>query len=130
MWFAGRHSRPGRRLRELALFYGIGALGLVVLASVHHWYEFMGVALALGVSLGGATPIMGATMLDVSYSGERKASVLGWLFFAQGIGTVGGPLLVGVVISLLGVREAVAVLSLFEACFVGLLLVTYRLERL
>jgi MFS family permease len=47
MWFAGRHSRPGRRLRELALFYGIGAVGLIVLAFVNTWYGFMVVALAL-----------------------------------------------------------------------------------
>jgi MFS family permease len=88
------------------------------------------VALGLGVAIGGATPLMGATILDVSHSGQQKASVLGWLFFAQGIGSVAGPVLVGLVISLFGVREAVGFLSGFDAAIVVLLLLTHRLEPL
>jgi MFS family permease len=73
---------------------------------------------------------MGATILDVSHGGEQKASVLGWLFFAQGIGSVAGPVLVGLVISLLGVREAVGFLSAFDAGVVALLLLTSRVQPL
>jgi MFS family permease len=130
MFVAGRRSRPGNRLRELAIFYSVGAVGLIVLAFVNTWYLFAIVGLTIGVSLGGASPLMGATMLDVSYGGARKASVLGWLFFAQGIGTVIGPFLVGFLISLAGVREAVAAVGVFEGVFVGLLLAAWRRERI
>ncbi len=130
MWFAGRRSRHGRRLRELAVCYAIGAAGLLALAFTGAWYTFAGVALLLGVAIGGATPLMGATILDVSHGGEGKASILGWLFFAQGIGSVAGPVLVGLVISLLGVREAVLFLALFDVVIVGVLLASARLESL
>jgi MFS family permease len=130
MFVAGHRSRPGRRLRELAVCYAVGAATLLALSFVDSWWAFGIVALGLGVAIGGATPLMGATILDVSHGGEQKASVLGWLFFAQGIGSVAGPVLVGLVISLLGVREAVGFLSAWEAGVVGLLLVTSRLEPL
>ena len=130
MWFAGRHSRHGRRLRELALCYAVGAVGLFALAFTETWYAFAAVALLVGAAIGGATPLMGATILDVSHGGQGKATVLGWLFFAQGIGSVAGPVLVGLVISLLGVREAVVFLSLFNAATVALMLGSARLEAL
>ncbi len=130
MYVAGRRSRPGRRLRELAICYSVGAVTLLVLAFVDAWWAFAIVALGLGVAIGGATPLMGATILDVSHGGEQKASVLGWLFFAQGIGSVAGPVLVGLMISLLGVREAVGFLSVFDVGIVALLLVTSRVEPL
>lgn len=130
MFVAGRRSRPGRRLRELALCYAVGAVTLCALAFVDAWWAFALVALGLGVAIGGATPLMGATILDVSHGGQQKATVLGWLFFAQGIGSVAGPVLVGLVISLFGVREAVGFLSGFDAAIVVLLLLTHRLEPL
>lgn len=130
MYFAGRHSRPGRRLRELALCYAVGAFTLFALAFVDVWYLFAIVGLGLGLAIGGSTPLMGATILDVSHRGEGKATVLGWLFFAQGIGSVAGPVLVGLVISFLGVREAVIFLSFFNGMVVALLLGTSRLEAL
>jgi MFS family permease len=130
MWLAGRRSRPGRRLRELALCYAVGAVTLAGLIFVESSAAFAIVAVGLGVAIGGATPLMGATILDVSHRGEARASILGWLFFAQGIGSVAGPVAVGVVISLLGVREAVAFLGAFDAVVVALLLGSSRVEAL
>lgn len=104
MYLAGRLSRHGRRLRELAVLYALAAAALLVIAPVHHALLFGVIAIPLAVALGGVYPLMNASLLDAARSGERRGSALGWLFFAEGLGGVVGPLVIGTMIDFAGVR--------------------------
>ncbi len=104
MFLVGRRSRPGRRLRELAVLYAVAAAGLLVMSTVHAAPLFALIAVPMAVALGGVYPLMNASLLDAARAGERSGSALGWLFFAEGLGSVIGPLAIGMMIELAGVR--------------------------
>jgi len=104
MYLAGRSSRHGRRLRELAILYALAAAALLVMCAVQHALLFGLIAVPLAIALGGVYPLMNASLLDAARAGERSGSALGWLFFAEGLGSVVGPLAIGMMIELAGVR--------------------------
>ncbi len=130
MLASGRLSRHGNRLREVAVLYALGALVVLVCAFVHSPWVFAIVAIPLGVALAGAQPLLNASLLDVSHGGSDTGTVLGWLFFAEGLGSVAGPLIIGVVISAAGIREAVVVLSIIESLMVVLAAGSSRATRI
>jgi MFS family permease len=107
MYLAGRSSRHGRRLRELAALYALAAVALLAMGGVHHPLLFGLIAVPLAVALGGVYPLMNASLLDAARAGERSGSALGWLFFAEGLGSVMGPLAIGTMIDLAGVRAGI-----------------------
>lgn len=111
MILAGRRSRPGNRLREVAVLYGIGAAAVFGLVPLEHAWVFILVAIPLAAAIGGAQPLLNASLLDVSQSSRRKGRALGWLFFAEGLGSVAGPVLIGGVIAATDVRSGVAALG-------------------
>jgi predicted MFS family arabinose efflux permease len=126
----GRMSRHGKRLREVATLYALGALAIFAAAFVHQPWLFAVIALPLAVAIGGAQPLLNASLLDVSHAGEDTGTVLGWLFFAEGLGSVAGPLLIGVAISAGGIRDAVIALSVLECGIVVLASVAARSARI
>ena len=107
MVIVGRRSKHGNRLRELAMLYAVAAGAVLVTAGVKDELVFALMAVPFAVALGGAQPLLNASLLDVSHADGRASpgTTLGWLFFAEGLGSVAGPLLVGGVIALGGVRE-------------------------
>jgi len=111
MLAGGRWSRPGRRLLETAAVYVAGAAGAFALAAAHGTVAFAIAAVPLGVALGGAVPLVNAAVLDVATASPRTGRALGWLFLSQGVGTVGGPLLAGVVLAAYGTREALVAIG-------------------
>lgn len=104
MYLAGRLSRHGRRLRELAGLYGLAAAAILAMCGVHHSLLFGLFAIPLAIALGGVYPLMNASVLDAARAGERSGSALGWLFFAEGLGSVVGPVAIGTMIDFGGVR--------------------------
>lgn len=113
----GRRSKHGNRLREVALLYAVAAAAMLTIAGVDNDLLLALAAIPFAVALGGAQPLLNASLLDVSHAGERSTTgtALGWLFFAEGLGSVVGPLVVGTVIALGGVREGMAALGV-AAC--------------
>lgn len=107
MYLAGRRSRPGRRLRELGVLYALAAFALLAMGGVHHSLVFGLIAVPLAVALGGVYPLVNASLLDAARAGERSGRALGWLFFAEGLGSVVGPLAIGTMIDLAGVRAGI-----------------------
>ncbi len=131
MFVAGHLSKANRRLREVAALYAVGALAVLAAATVDHGWVFALVAIPLALSVGGAQPLLNASLLDVSQSAGRTGTVLGWLFFAEGLGSVVGPLIIAVVISLSdSVRTGVVTLGLLDAAIVVLALYGSRTTRL
>lgn len=126
----GRLSRQGNRLREVAALYALGALSVLLAATVHEAWLFAFVAIPLAVAMGGAQPLLNASLLDVSHSSEDTGQALGWLFFAEGLGSVAGPMLIGLVISAAGIRDAVVALGLLEALIVAVSLAGSRATRI
>jgi predicted MFS family arabinose efflux permease len=126
----GRRSRPGNRLREVALLYGIGAAAIFGLAAVDHTWVFIIVAIPLAVSIGGAQPLLNASLLDVSQSSQRTGRALGWLFFAEGLGSVIGPVLIGAVIAATDVRSGVIALGALDGLILLLAATGSRAIRL
>ncbi|MEO6397764.1 MAG: MFS transporter [Tepidiformaceae bacterium] len=127
----GRRSQHGRRLREVALLYGVAAASLLAIAVASNELLFALGAIPFAAALGGAQPLLNASLLDVSHADERGSTgrALGWLFFAEGLGSVAGPLLVGIVIALSGVREGMVAVGLTgSALGVGALLGSKRVR--
>lgn len=119
----GRRSRPGNRLREIAILYALGAAAVFGLAPVDHAWLFLLVAIPLAISIGGSQPLLNASLLDVSQSSQRTGSALGWLFFAEGLGSVIGPMLIGSVITATDIRTGLIALGAID-CFVVFLAAT------
>jgi predicted MFS family arabinose efflux permease len=111
MILAGRRSRPGNRLREVAVLYSLGAAAVFGLVPITHVWVFVLVAIPLAAAVGGAQPLLNASLLDVSQSSRQTGRALGWLFFAEGLGSVAGPVLIGGVIAATDVRSGVAALG-------------------
>ncbi|MEO8219132.1 MAG: MFS transporter [Acidobacteriota bacterium] len=110
----GRRSKHGNRLKEVAVLYAVAAIAIFAIARVGDELLFGLIAIPFAISLGGAQPLLNASLLDVSHADQRSSTgqALGWLFFAEGLGSVAGPLLVGTVIALGGVREGMVALGL------------------
>jgi predicted MFS family arabinose efflux permease len=130
MLVAGRRSRHGNRLRELAVLYAIGAGSVSLLAGVDRPWAFGMVAVPLAFAIAGSQPLLNATVLDVSRAVERTGSVLGWLLFVEGLGSVAGPVSMGAGISLIGVRPSIVALGVVEALLVVFTIDAWRRERL
>ena len=130
MVIAGKKSTHGNRLREVALLYAICAVSVLLDSAVHHIWLFALIAIPLGLAFAGAQPLLNASLLDVSQAADRTGTVLGWLFFAEGLGSVVGPVVVGVAISVAGVRAGVVTLSIVDSVVVYLAVVGARTTRL
>jgi len=130
MLLSGRWSRHGNRLREVAALYALGAIVVLGAAFVHSPWVFALIAIPLAVALAGTQPLLNASLLDVSHGGGDTGTVLGWLFFAEGLGSVVGPLLIGLVISAAGIRDAVVVLSIIESAMVVIAFGSSRATRI
>lgn len=131
MVLAGHLSRPDNRLREVAALYAVGAVAVLAAATVERGWVFGLVAIPLALWVGGSQPLLNASLLDVSHSADRTGTVLGWLFFAEGLGSVVGPLVIAVVISLTdSVRVGVVTLSVLDAAIVLLAIYGSRVTRL
>jgi predicted MFS family arabinose efflux permease len=130
MLVAGRRSREGNRLRELALLYAAGAASVLVLSSVGRPWVFGLVAIPLAFSIAGSQPLLNATVIDVSRSVQRSGSVLGWLLFVEGLGSAAGPIAMGAGISWIGIRPSILILGAVEALLVAFTLTASRRERL
>lgn len=111
MLLCGRISRPGRRLREIGALYVAGGAGALGLALARNEVAFALAAIPLGLAIGGALPILNAAVLDIATRAGQTGRALGWMFLAQGVGTVSGPAIAGAVIALTGTREALLVLG-------------------
>lgn len=131
MFIAGRVSKPDNRLHEVAMLYAVGAVAVIAAAGVHSHWLFALLAIPLGLSIGGSQPLLNASMLDVSHSANRTGTVLGWLFFAEGLGSVVGPMLIGEMIDISGtVRAGMVLLAIIDGMIVVLALTGSRVARL
>jgi MFS family permease len=131
MFIAGRRSKEGNRLREVGILYAIGAVTVLVAATVTNVWVFAVVAIPLALAIAGAQPLLNASLLDVSQSADRTGTVLGWMFFAEGLGSVAGPMAVAVVISASdSVRASVVTLSILYSAVVFLAVGGSRSTRL
>lgn len=132
MVVVGRRSKHGKRLREVALLYSVAAVALLAIAGVRSELLLAVGAIPFAIALGGAQPLLNASLLDVSHGGERlrTGSALGWLFFAEGLGSVVGPLLVGAVIAFGGVREGMVAVGLTACALAAGALVGSKTVRL
>jgi len=130
MLIAGRRSRPGNRMREALPLYALGALALLLTALTSHWAWFAGGMAVVGVAIGGTTPLLSSTRIDVSIAVSSPGQALGRLIFAEGVGSVAGPLLIGVVITAGDIRAGAVVAGLAFVLLAVLTAAAARLVRL
>jgi hypothetical protein len=81
---------------------------------------------AVGIAMGGTTPLLNSSRIDLSTAGPRPGQVLGRLIFAEGLGSVVGPILIGLVISTGDIRAGAVVAA---AAFAALALLTGAVSR-
>jgi MFS family permease len=104
MLLAGRRSRHGHRLREAVPLYVVGAAALFLTALTSHWGWFALGMIAAGVAMGGTTPLLNSARIDLSVVTGAPGQVLGRLLFDEGLGSVLGPIVIGLVIVAAGIR--------------------------
>jgi MFS family permease len=126
MLLAGRRSQPGRRMREAMPLYALGAVALLLATLASDWIWFGTGMVAVGIAMGGTTPLLNSSRIDLSTAGPRPGQVLGRLIFAEGLGSVVGPILIGLVISTGDIRAGAVVAA---AAFAVLALLTGAASR-
>ncbi len=130
MLAAGRRSLEGQRLREAAPLYALGAVALLLTAFTSHWGWFGLGMTALGVAIGGTTPLLTSIRIDLSTATAAPGQLLGGLIFAEGLGSVAGPVVVGLVISAGDIRAGALVAGIAFAVLALLSGVAARTVRL
>lgn len=130
MYIFGSRSRAGGRLRQAGLLYLLAAAAIALIAVSPNGFVLAIGALPLGVALGGAQPVVNASLIDAARAEERSGVALGYLFFVEGLGSIAGPLLVGVAISLVAVRFGVMTIAAMAFAAAVMALATSREPRL
>ncbi|MEO9256705.1 MAG: MFS transporter, partial [Tepidiformaceae bacterium] len=90
LWLASKGSKPGRRLREMALLYVLSAVGAFGLAIAPTPLVAALAAIPLAVGVGAVTPIIAASLIGQATAAERGL-VFGVLMSVEGLGAVIGP---------------------------------------
>lgn len=126
----GRRSREGHRMREMAPLYALGAAGLVLASAVPEWLWFAGAMVAVGVTLGGTMPLLNASRIDLSAQTSAPGRMFGRLLFAEGLGSVVGPVAAGLVIATSDARAGTLAAGLTFAALAMLAAYTARAVRL
>lgn len=130
MLVTGRRSRHGRRLHEAVPLYVVGAVALLLTALTSHWAWFALGMTAVGVAIGGSTPLLNSARIDVATITGTPGRVLGRLLFAEGLGSVLGPVAVGLVITAAGIRAGALAAGLAFIALAVLTSVAARAVRL
>lgn len=113
MLLIGARARAGARLRAAGLLYGVAAAAILLIAGAPGPLVLAAGATPLGLSLGAAQPIVNASLIDAARAEVRSGVALGYLFFAEGLGSIVGPALAGAVISAWGERAGVGAAAAF-----------------
>jgi MFS family permease len=100
----GHRSREGYRMREAAPLYAVGAAGLLATSAASGWVWFAASMVAIGLTLGGTMPLLNASRIDLSAQTAAPGRLFGRLLFAEGLGSVVGPVAAGLVIASLDER--------------------------
>lgn len=130
MFLAGRRSLHGRRFREAAVLYAVAAAAILATAPTSSALHFAIGMVPLAAALAGSQPLVNASIVDVAHLGQQPGRVLGWIFFAEGLGAAAGPAIVGVVIELNGVRAGVAAVGVMLLLLTAVAGAAWRLIRL
>ena len=77
MLVVGGRSRLGHRLSESVPLYVIGAVALLLTAVTSHWVWFGLGMTAVGVAMGGTTPLQNSARIDLSTLANAPGQVLG-----------------------------------------------------
>lgn len=108
MIWSGKHTLKGRRFALAGLFYAASAVALLAASPVDEPWLVAILAVPLVAGFAGVVPQVNAAVLGVSRRAEGRGGALGWVFLAEGLGAVAGPLAAGGAISLLDVRMSLA----------------------
>lgn len=130
MLIFGHRSREGRRMREAAPLYAIGAAGLLLTSATTEWVWFAASMAAVGVTLGGTMPLLNASRIDLSAQTAAPGRMFGRLLFAEGLGSVVGPVAAGLVIAASDERAGAFAAGLTFAGLAALAAYTARAVRL
>ncbi len=106
--------------------YLIGAVALLLTAVTSHWAWFGLAMTAAGVAMGGTTPLQNSARIDLSTLASTPGQVLGRLILAEGLGSVLGPVAVGIVIAAGDIRAGAVAAGLI---FVALAVLTSAAAR-
>lgn len=117
-------------MREMAPLYALGAAGLVLASAVPEWLWFAGAMVAVGVTLGGTMPLLNASRIDLSAQTSAPGRMFGRLLFAEGLGSVVGPVAAGLVIAASDERAGTLAAGLTFAALATLAAYTARAVRL
>jgi len=130
MLVAGRRSRQGQRLRETSPLYALGAIALLLTTFTSHWAWFSLGMTAVGAAMGGTTPLLNSSRIDLSTAAPATGRVLGRLLLAEGLGSVAGPIAIGLVISVGDIRAGAFAAGIAFATLAALSAVAARTVRL
>lgn len=130
MLVVGRRSREGQRMREAAPLYALGAAGLGLAAALPQPVWFALGMVAVGITLGGTMPLLNASRIDLSSATSAPGRVFGRLLFAEGLGSVVGPVAAGLVIAAADVRIGALAAGVSFAALAGFAALTARTVRL
>lgn len=108
MYVSGRRSVSGNRFRIAPAFYGAAGIALLALAATEAVPLAVIAMVPIAAGLAAAAPLVNASVLDVTEHHTNAGRTLGWFFFAEGAGAVGGPALAAAAISLWGVHAGMA----------------------
>jgi hypothetical protein len=126
MLLTGRMSAAGSRFRIAPVLYGAAGVSLLVLAATDAVPLAVVVMVPLAAGLAAATPLVNASVLDVTEERSGSGRALGWFFFAEGAGAVAGPGLVAAGIDAWGVDAGLAISGLGLAVLAGLIALPIR----
>lgn len=129
MYVFGSRSRAGSRLRQAGLLYLLAAAAVALIAVAPNGFVLAIGALPLGVALGGAQPVVNASLIDAARAEQRSGIALGYLFFVEGLGSITGPLIVGFAIALANVRFGVMTIAMMAFAAAVMAVVTSRETR-
>jgi MFS family permease len=127
LFVASRKSRPQRRLKEMSILYSLAGAGALGLAAFPTPSIALVIAVALGAGAGGIGPIVAATVVDLSGTGQRGL-VVGSLLAVEGLGSVAGPAIVGFITDLLSPRAGMAAIGLIFGALMVITASGYRRE--
>lgn len=118
---ASRFSRPDRRFFEMAGLYAVAAVGAFALSATDAPVLAAVFAVIMAAGIGGISPIIAATMLDMGGNTSR-GFVIGSLMSVEGLGSIAGPGVAAATADLFGPRAAMALIGSILVALVGLTL--------
>jgi MFS family permease len=107
------------RPRNVAILFGVAALGAGGVAAASEWWVSALAAIPLAAGIGGVGPLVGATMLDIGGTSRRSGLLFGTLMSVEALGAIAGPVVIATVVQFANPRYGMAAIALILGLLVA-----------